>query len=223
VSDPAAPSRLPPDARRLLTLSVVLIGLYVVLDIVAQLLPPHYSPISQAESDLAVGPYGFVMTANFVVRGVLSLAFLAGLYQATTVGRRSPVGTGLVAVWAVGAFVLAASPTDVGSGPATLHGMVHDVMAVLVFVTAAFGEVLLSVRFAGDPRLARFRTPAIVVSGMALLALLAFFYVAVHPRLMADVFGLVERVFLGLVLLWMLLVALYLLRREAPGSVPSVG
>jgi len=39
--------------------SVALVGvvLYLVLDAIAQVLPPHYNPLSQAESDLAVGPY----------------------------------------------------------------------------------------------------------------------------------------------------------------------
>lgn len=55
---------------------VAIIGIvvYVVIDVIAQLLPPHYNAIIQAESDLAVGPYGFLMTINFVIRGLLSLA-----------------------------------------------------------------------------------------------------------------------------------------------------
>ena len=51
--------------RQLLVIVDALIILYVVLDVVAQVLPPHYSPISQAESLLAVGPYGYIMTVNF--------------------------------------------------------------------------------------------------------------------------------------------------------------
>jgi len=55
-----------------------LIILYVVLDAIAQVLPPHYSPLSQAESLLAVGPYGYIMTVNFLIRGVFSLLFASG-------------------------------------------------------------------------------------------------------------------------------------------------
>jgi hypothetical membrane protein len=54
-------------------------ALYVALDIIAQALPPHYSPISQAESDLAVRPYGYVMSINFIVRGLLSLTAVLAL------------------------------------------------------------------------------------------------------------------------------------------------
>lgn len=214
----APPGPLTPKARWALGLAVALTVVYVLLDVLAQLLPPHYSPITQAESDLAVGPFGYVMTINFVVRGVLSLSFLGGLAAATSIRRRSPVGMALVAIWGVGAFVLAASPTDLGD-ESTLHGMIHLASAALAFVTAAVGEVLLSLRFRDEPRLASFRTPALLLSVLAVLALLVLFYVEQRPRLSAEAFGLVERVFLGLVLLWMLIVALYLLRSDRRASV----
>jgi hypothetical protein len=212
---------LPRSARWALRLALVLLLVYVVLDVVAQLLPPHYNPVSQAESDLAVGPFGYVMTVNFVVRGILSLSFLFGLVGATTLGRRSPVGVALLGAWGLGAFVLAASPTDVGTGT-TLHGMIHLVTAALAFVAAAVGEVILSIRCGEEPRLARARTTALLVSALAVLALLGLFYVQQRPRLVAEAFGLVERVFLGLVLLWIAVVSVYLLRSDRTAS-PSGG
>jgi hypothetical membrane protein len=42
------------------TITIVGIAVYVVLNVIAQLLPPHYSPLRQAMSDLAVGPYGWL-------------------------------------------------------------------------------------------------------------------------------------------------------------------
>src|SRR5579863_892184 len=89
-------------ARRvtlLARLTLAGIALYIVLDIVAQLLPPHYNPITQAESDLAVGPYGAVMTVNFLLRGLLSFALLAALVAATAPQARSPIGYALLGVW----------------------------------------------------------------------------------------------------------------------------
>jgi hypothetical protein len=215
---PLGATLLSPNARWALRVAVALTGVYLLLDIVAQLLPPHYSAVTQAESDLAVGPFGYVMTVNFVVRGVLTLSFLGGLLGATTMGRRSPVGVGLVAVWGVGAFILAASPTDLGS-ETTVHGMVHLATAAIAFLAAAVGELLLSVRCAEDPRLAPFRPAALAFSLSALVSLLALFYIQLRPHLFDAVFGLVERVFIGFVLLWILAVAVYLLRSD--GSVPA--
>ncbi len=66
----------PINVRRLYAAVLSGIILYLILDIVAQLLPPHYNPISQAESDLAVGSFGYIMTINFLNRGILSIIFL---------------------------------------------------------------------------------------------------------------------------------------------------
>ncbi len=217
---PEPPAPIPPRARAALTVTVVLIGLYVVLDGVAQLLPPHYNAISQAESDLAVGPYGYVMAANFVVRGVLSLAFLVGLSGATGLLARSRLGAALLAVWGVGAFVLAVSPTDVSATETTTHGKVHLLVAFIAFLAAAVGELLLSRRFSEEPRLRPIESAATVLAALSLVALLFLFGGTVVPYLLHHVFGLLERVFLAFVLVWILVVSLFLLRRPGP-SVPA--
>ncbi|HTP54096.1 MAG TPA: DUF998 domain-containing protein [Thermoplasmata archaeon] len=206
---PAAPRAAPGEAARSVraafTATIALIALYVVLDVIAQLLPPHYSPIRQPESDLAVGPYGYVMTANFVVRGVLSLFFLVGLAKGTRLGERSRTGVALLGVWAVGAFVLAAFPTDVPPTPISGHEWVHIVTALIVFACVAIGEILLSRQFDADPHVAPIRTPAIALSVLALLFAVGFF---LGP---SRIGGLLERLFLGLALGWMLFVAAYYL------------
>src|SRR6185437_3342848 len=112
-------------------LTTVGIVLYVILDVIAQLLPPHYSPIRQPESDLAVGPYGWVMALNFVVRGLLSFALIAALIKGAPEAIRSRAGLVLLGIWAVGALLLAAFPTDVGGGKVTLHGAIHLLVAVI--------------------------------------------------------------------------------------------
>ncbi len=185
-------------------LAIAGIILYVLLDVVAQLLPPHYSPIAQAESDLAVGPYGYIMTANFVLRGLLSLALLAGLVKGVAPEGRSRAGCILLGVWAVGAFLLALFPTDLAGARPTLHGMIHLVVALVAFISVAVGELLISLRLdrAGD-RWRDLRTPALALAIVVLFALVIEL-VGFGSR---SLFGLVERGFLGLALCWMLLVA----------------
>ena len=124
--------------------------LYVVLDAIAQILPPHYSPVSQAESDLAVGKYGFLMTLNFLNRGLLSLAFiLAFLRSVDLVGQnrsRFKNGIYLMSVWAVGAILLAFFPTDVPATPISWHGAIHLVVALIAFICGAFGTLVISLK-----------------------------------------------------------------------------
>jgi Protein of unknown function (DUF998) len=203
---------LPPLSRRArgaLTLAVAGIALYVVLDVVAQLLPPHYSPISQAESDLAVGPYGYVMAINFVVRGVLTFAFLLGAVEATRLGKTARAGVALLAIWGAGAFILAAFPTDVGT-VVTVHGTIHNLTAAVAFLGGAFGTLFVSFHFRAEERLRRIDLAARIIAALSVVMVFVTLGALVIRRL-AHVFGLVERVFIGLVLLWILLVTLQLL------------
>lgn len=197
------------QVARLANVAIAGIILYVILDVIAQALPPHYNPISQAESDLAVGPYSIVMTLNFVIRGLLSASLLLALIRATARAGRSRAGLVLLGVWTAGAVLLAIFPTDLSGSRHTIHGAVHLLVALIAFVSVAAAEVLLSLRFAADPRLRSLQVPAALLAAITVLALLADL---VAPVLLpnANVFGLCERVFLGLALLWMLVVALRL-------------
>jgi hypothetical membrane protein len=169
--------------------------------------------LSQPESDYAVGPYGFLMSFNFVLRGLFSLALVAALYRGLGSQARSRAGLVLLVVWAVGAFLLAVFPTDVGPGRPSLSGGVHALVALTAFLCAVVGELLVSLRFAREDRFAALRLPAVVISGLAVPALVAFVvagFEAEGPGLggaLGNAFGLLKRVFLGLILLWMVVVA----------------
>ena len=86
--------------------------------------------------------------------------------------------------------------------------MVHLVVATLAFLGAAIGTVSLSRAFKGDPGL---RAVGSYAMPLAVLALVFFFVLyggpIVFPHAAAKVGGLVERVFIGLVLAWMLTVS----------------
>ena len=202
-------------AARFAAATLVGIILYVVLDIIAQLLPPHYNPISQAESDLAVGSFGWIMTLNFVIRGLLTLCLIVGLASAVPPPARSRTGTFLLAIWAIGAFLLAAYPTDVGARH-TLHGLIHLLVALVAFVAGAVGELLISLRLAADPRWAAVR-PFLLTTAIAALVLLLLVLGSAAP-ISQSIFGLTERIFLGLILLWIGVVSWYVFRQSASFS-----
>jgi len=204
-------------SRLLLGAAIVGVVLYVILDAVAQSLPPYYSAISQPESDLAVGPYGYVMTLNFINRGVLSLCFLFALFltanSGDTPGQRFRRGGYLFAIWSVGALLLAAFPTDVPATPLSWHGAIHLVVAVLAFLGGAFGALYLSYGMAGNRLLRRVRGVALPLAYLCVvLCLVQLLGVFVIPHLSSDYGGLIERLFLGSVLLWVAAVSLMLLR-----------
>ena len=204
----------PPDelgqarrSRALFAMAMVGVALYVVLDAVAQSLPPHYSLLSQPESDLAVGPYGYIMTLNFINRGVLSLCFLFALAltanSGDVMGRRFRRGGYLFAVWSVGALLLAAFPTDVPSTPLSWHGAVHLAVAVAAFLGGASGAFYLTLGMARNKRLERVRSSAAPLASVTVVLCLAEVVGApLFPGFYALYGGLVERLFLGSLLLW---------------------
>jgi hypothetical membrane protein len=219
-------------ARLLFAVAIAGIALYVILDAVAQSLPPHYSPISQAESDLAVGPYGYIMTLNFINRGVLSLCFLFALALAgnssETTGPRFRRGSYIFAVWAVGALLLAAFPTDVPATPVSWHGALHLVIAIFAFLGGAFGALYISMGMAGNRLLSKARGIALPLAYLSVLLCLVELLIPFVARgFTAHYGGLVERLFLGSVLLWVGSVSVALLaatrgpKASAPATPPS--
>lgn len=219
------------DSRSTRLYAVALFGvvLYFVLDVVAQSLPPHYSPLSQAESDLAVGPFGYVMTINFLNRGLLSFAFLFAFLGSVRLAgadaSRFRAGVYLFGAWSAGAVLLALFPTDVPATPVSWHGAIHIVVAVLAFLGGAFGALTLSLRMRGVEAfegVGRYAVPLALLS--VVLCVADLLGGSVVPRFDSHFGGLLERLFLGSVLLWVSVVSAYEVAHanpRAPTAPPS--
>jgi len=213
-------------SARLFWAVIVGVVLYVVLDVVAQLLPPHYSPISQAESDLAVGKFGFIMTINFLNRGILSLLFIYGFLRtldlAGVARQQFRTGTYLLEAWAVGAVLLAIFPTDVPSTPVSWHGAIHLIVAIIAFIGGAFGALAISQKLGQNQifqGLRRFALPLSVV--VLVFWVIEFALPFVAPHLNNRIGGLTERLFLGSVLLWLGAVSFYIATRVRRPEIAS--
>jgi hypothetical protein len=161
------------------------------------------------------------MDLNFLVRGFLSLALAYGLYldwpKAPGTAR---VSLGLIAAWGFGSAILAFSPTDV-SGPSTLHGSIHLATAFLAFLFVTVGLLGISYAMPGEVPWRPVRPYAKAIAALTAIALVVLFVGTGIPHVERDLFGLLERVFLGFALLWMLVVSVHLLRSEQRGLEPS--
>jgi len=203
------------STTRLFYITILCIILYVALDAIAQSLPPHYSPISQAESDLAIGNFGFIMTFNFLNRGFLSFTFIFAFLR--TLDRfhipRSQFrsSTALLGIWSIGALLLAVFPTDVPATPMSWHGAIHLAVALVAFIAGAFGTFLISRRLGENRELQGLKRLALPLSAIVvILWALEFCLPFVAPHLNLRIGGLTERLFLGSVLLWMGVVSFFL-------------
>ena len=103
---------------------------------------PLADPAGAWPSGLALGPYGFVQVANFVVSGLLLALFGVGLHLGAGARRATPVGTGLLVVAGVTMALMGFETDPIRRvGPRSVHGMIHDtafVLFVCAFLAALF-------------------------------------------------------------------------------------
>lgn len=179
--------------------------LYVLIDVVLQLLPPHYSPISEAESNLAVGPYGWVMNLNFLGRAVFCVAIVVAVHLTGLPSRRKTAGLVLLLVGGVSSAVLAFFPTDVGIAvSSTLQtqtpvGQVHLIAATTGFIAALLALLLLTSWLHGCDVLRHSRGWATLFVGLGIAGVLG---IVASATVLPGYLGLVERVCLLGILGW---------------------
>jgi len=195
--------------RQLFVIVDALIILYVILDAIAQVLPPYYSPISQAESLLAVGPYGYIMTINFLNRGVFSLLFVYAVVQILTMlgenWRSYKWGLYAIGIWGVGALLLAGFPAT----GRTLG--IHTIIAIIVFIVTPLGELSISLKLDRVKALAGVKRIALVIAVLGVF--FTVFYWGILPflhNLKSNYDGFFERLLIGSVILWMGIMAAYI-------------
>ena len=104
---------------------------------------PVADPAGAWPSGLALGPYGAVQVANFVLSGLLLCLFASGLYL-ELLDRRVPRPIGPMLLFLAGvAMTLMGFRTDPIErvGPRSMHGLIHDsafVIFVLAFLAGLF-------------------------------------------------------------------------------------
>ncbi|HEX5640744.1 MAG TPA: DUF998 domain-containing protein [Thermoleophilia bacterium] len=126
-------------------LAAVLVVVWAVLVIVAQLLNPEQSPLAMGMSGLARGRAPWVMKSAFVCRGASALVLLFAL--PSVLGTAALTLTGMAAfwVWGVGSALLALSDTDMPGEPPSRTGSVHALLALVAYLAGVAGAIMLSV------------------------------------------------------------------------------
>jgi len=195
-------------------LGAVIVGLPVtsLLEAFVQCLPPHYSAVSQSESALAVGPYGFLEAISLFFRGALTLVFLVAFERAIAASTRFHGGVILLGASAIGKMTIALVAADVTPRPVTTHGVVRALVAFLSFAFGALGELLLARTLRRDPTPRRFERLLTVLATVTLGCLVVVIGTApISERI--GVWGALERIYTGLFLGWLLIAAVQLRRR----------
>lgn len=207
--------------RALLACGVIAGPLFIVTFLIEGAIKPDYDPLRHPVSSLALGPFGWTQTANFIVTGLLTMAFAVGLLRMP--GLRRKVGAILIGIWAIGLLGAGAFLTDPLSGyppgtqavpiVATTSGALHDLFSVSAFFALAAACFVL----AGGAgwRWAIYS----VLSGAAFLG--AFFLSGVGFQQIepfVEVAGLLQRICVLIGWTWLTVLALRLLRQRRTTS-----
>lgn len=179
---------------------------------VLHFLRPEYDPATRFISEFAVGPYGYLMTIAFFALGLGSLALSFGIAGVSPASRKSRTGTSLMGLWGAGVMVAGIFPADLTGSPETTSGSIHNAASIVSFLVLIAGAILFPL---GMRRDARWQASRRLLLGLA-FAVLAGFLVFIAMQGTAP--GIGQRIFIALVLLWLLLTGVQLRRTAA---VPS--
>jgi hypothetical membrane protein len=169
--------------RALLACGVVAGPLFLAVAVLQALTRDGFDLSRHPLSLLSMGELGWIQIANFVVAGLLSVAFAVGLRRVLQPGRGGRWGPLLVGAYGVGLIMGGVFVTDAGAGfppgaPAgapeqlSWHGVLHAIAPVLAFLSLIAACFVLARRFAGLGQ--RGWATYCVATGVALLGLLAW-------------------------------------------------
>jgi hypothetical membrane protein len=193
--------------------------------LVAWPLQEHYSPRREDISALAAldAQHAWIMILGFLALGVGTTALGLGLMESLR-GWSSRVGSAFVMVAGVGLVIAGLARNDcsselpgcaalVDAGDVSTHHAIHDLVSLLIFLALVVAQVVLARAFGRDAHWRDLRTYSLV-SGVLTLALLVLYG--------ADVIdewnGVVQRIFLAVPWVWIVVVGLRLSRLVTLGS-----
>jgi hypothetical protein len=194
--------------------------LFVVAFLIEGATRAGYNPLRHPVSALALGDFGWTQTVNFIVTGVLMLAFAVGMRRALRPPDGSTWGPLLLMAYAVGLIGAGVFTTDPVSGyPAgapdelqyTTRGALHDLFSLPVFAGLAAACFVFTRWFAKrhQPGWAVYSAlTGVVFLGSFLLSSMGFN----QAEGLVEVAGLFQRVALVSGWGWVTLLALHILR-----------
>jgi len=114
---------------------------------------PIHAPTFDWPSGLALGKYGWIMTATFLVSGLMMMFFASGLRRILPRTQLTFISTFVLSLAGIALAGLAftTDPT-IRSTPATWHGRLHDLSFVLLGLTLMPAIILLGFALRDDDR-----------------------------------------------------------------------
>ncbi len=177
---------------------------------IAGLLRPGYDPLRQYVSELALGPGGWLQTANFLLMGLLLIAFAAGLHNGIPDGPRACPA--LLVVAGVGFLLSGVFARDLPGSEPTLPGEVHK-YASYILLALPLASLSIAPHLKQDPRW-RALAPYSVAAGLLTLLLLPGYFWGIQAASLQPWMGLYQRVLIAIPMSWLEVMAVRLLKEN---------
>jgi hypothetical membrane protein len=193
--------------------------LFLLAIVVSQSLRPDLEPAKDFLSEYAVDAFGFVMAAGFAVLGVGILLLSAGLRQYGSVTRYGKVGVIFLGVSGMAMLGVAVFPVEVDPVEPSLTAQLHDLSALIHFLSITAGALLIALDFRHDSRWHQYVRSETVLAVASLLAFILFF--TVYPlqagseppvQQLRPVIGIFQRTLIFFIWLWLTATAIRLRR-----------
>ncbi len=178
-----------------------------------------YSQVEHLISQLgATGvQYAGVLNINFILTGLLLVAFAVGLYRSVGNGRAGMTGSGLVVLAGIGVIGSGVFPEDLylAVEEATFSEFMHDFFGVVASLAAVIATVIFSRILPRDDVWRRYR-PYSLITGVVAFGLLVLASLADPEKEAISALqpwaGLLQRSFLAVCMLWIAVMGLRLFR-----------
>jgi hypothetical protein len=193
--------------------SLFCVLIFTVLVIALHMLRPQMNPLYHAVSEYVLGPFGFLMTIAFIMRGLGELLLVIGLAASTTRNSRSWAGLIFLALATVCSFLVAIFP---GNPQNTGMLIIHSVSAFIGFGSLVIAALAWALRFRKEARL---RSSALISFILGLLMLFSLVSMVVGS---SNLLGLTERILEIFIVLWLCFMAWRLATfASSPSLAPS--
>lgn len=176
----------------------------------AQFWRTDLDPVAVPLSIYLTGPGGTYVRMTYYLMGVALIVFAAGSYRATARPLRSGLALVLFAIPGLLLPIVAATELFKGTPHESLAGLIHGLAAQSTFLSLSFGMLLLSSRWRRDPRLRASRHAGLSLAWLATAALWLQVFMRTLPH------GLMQKLLIVLILLWLAWAARQLLRAAQP-------
>jgi hypothetical membrane protein len=195
--------------------------MFAMVALVHSLLRQDHNLVAHPISALAAGTSGWVQNVNFLLFGLLMIAYAVGLHLGVRPSRWGVVGFAFLVLSGIGLMWGSVFPATDATGAFDENRVLHIPGFIMTFLGAGVGLMVMSRRMAGDPRWQSVATYALA-TGIAMLVLILVGGGLVRPpgAPLHAWFGLFQWVLLAVWFPCTIILALRLLRvsRAADGA-----